>query len=475
MGAIERFQKRGATVYRLASFVKWAAFRFLAITTGIFIWVSFSGYFSAKVGPVAAPILSAFAVVIMFALIDKGLDALMEFLADEKLSPSIGSSDAEAANRRRFMRIALLLAVLRLVATGTTSVWGSFEIAEFVTEKPDERAIVQQISGENASLEAARNSLAKQVERARKEEATKVRQAKEQGRSLVEAALAKHPRQEVRDGVRHMLGWYATTPKLKKYRDGVQSAIADSARLVQAEMNRVQELQAQLVLLETEGLKAANEIKAQLAAVAVSHADQYEQTKARRSNFLIIADLIAVVFGLLAIWVRATFRAAVGQESVLEERTLEGILWAAIQKASNTFLEWLERLVGVDINGDGKVGAETPVSPYRRAAEKTTETIGATAETAAETRRKIGFFKDEEVGQNAVSNKVAAVSVDLNDVAKQLERARGKYRSYRSRVSRTPETIELNGETKINPAYRTALAGLKRAEAEISQLEKLLG
>lgn len=364
MGANKQLQRRGATVYRLAGFIRWAAFKFLALTTSIFIWVSFYGYFSQKVGDIVAPALGVVAVIIMFFLIDKGLDNLIEFIADERLSPSASEGPDGAKARRRFVNWVAIITVVRLLATGTTSIWGSFEIAEFVTDKPDETAIVQQMSSENQTLETARNSLSKQLETARKTEGNRVKQAKRNGHAAVNAAVAKHPRPEVQDGVRNMRGWYSTTPKLRKYRDGVNAAKADSARMVSQEIASVRTLEAQIVALETDGLKAANDIKSKLAEVAVSHANQYQQTKARRGNFLIVVDFLAVLFGLIAVWIRATYRAAVGQESELEERTLEGILWAAIQQYSNAFLAWLEKLLRIDVDGNGVIGTvgETGVS-----------------------------------------------------------------------------------------------------------------
>lgn len=357
MGNNQRLQKRGETVYRLTSMVQWAAFKFLALTTAIFIWVSFYGYFSQKVGDFIAPLLGVVAVIIMFFLIDKGLDSLFEFIADERLSPSIGEGPDQDANRARFIRVVVVLAAIRLIATGTTSIWGSFEIAEFVTDKPDETAIVQQMSEENKSLETARNSLSKQLETAKHDEGNRVNHAKRDGHAAVNAAVAKHPRPEVQDGVRNMRGWYATTPKLKKYRDGVNTAKADSARAVRAEIEKAKTLEAQLIALETEGLKAANDIKLKLADVAVSHATQYENTKSRRGNFLIVVDFIAVIFGLISVWIRATYRAAVGQDSVLEERTFEGIMWAAIRQWSDAILVWLEKLLRVDLDANGTIGS----------------------------------------------------------------------------------------------------------------------
>lgn len=371
MGANKQLQRRGATVYRLAGFIRWAAFKFLALTTSIFIWVSFYGYFSQKVGDIVAPALGVIAVVIMFFLIDKGLESLIEFIADERLSPSASEGPDGVKARQRFVNWVAIITVVRLLATGTTSIWGSFEIAEFVTDKPDGTAIVQQMSSENQTLETARNSLSKQLETARKTEGNRVKQAKRDGHAAVNAAVAKHPRPEVQDGVRNMRGWYSTTPKLRKYRDGVNAAKADSARMVSQEIASVKTLEAQLVALETDGLKAANDIKSKLADLAAAMGRDYEVTKARRGNFLIVVDFLAVIFGLIAVWIRATYRAAVGQESELEERTLEGILWAAIRQYSNAFLAWLEGVLRIDVDGNGVIGTvgETPVSELVPSAE----------------------------------------------------------------------------------------------------------
>jgi hypothetical protein len=124
-------------------------------------------------------------------------------------------------------------------------------------------------------------------------------------------------------------------------------------------------MESALADLNTQGLSKSQDIKSQLAAVAVKEAENYEAIKGRRTNFLIIADFIAVIMGLIAIATQATFRAAVGRESVLEERTLEGILTAALNRYQSQALAWLEKLLQVDINGDGIIGKrkqETGVS-----------------------------------------------------------------------------------------------------------------
>lgn len=359
----DRMRIRGLVVYRLAGLVKWAAFKFLAITTALFIWASFHSYFVTKYGDFWAAVLGSVAVVIMFALIDKGLDALIEFLADEKMNPSTGddTDPAHLKARKIFLRTVIVLAVFRLLATGTTSIWGSFEIAAFVTEKKDDTHLIEQINDENRSLETGRNSLRLELETARKTEGTRVKQARKQGAELVTSALSRHAKDDVREGVRKAVhtgtGWYAKTPNLEKYREGVAAAVADSARIVQAEVEKVRTIEADLMDLEKSGRKSAEGIKAQLAAVAASNAQEYTEIKARRTNFLIIADIIAVLFGILGVWLRATYRAAVGRESELEERTLEGIAAAAVKKWTNGALEWLENLLGVDLDGNGAVGS----------------------------------------------------------------------------------------------------------------------
>ena len=176
---MKRLEKRGLAVYRLMGFIRWAAFKFLAVTTGLFIWASFHGYFLAKVGPFWAMVLGVATVFAMFILIDKGLDTQVEFVADEKMNPTKEAGDSAAAEKARkwFLWTAAGLMVLRLLATGTTSIWGSFEIAEFVTEKPDDAAIVRQMSDEGKQVETARNSMTRELETARKTEGNRVKQA----------------------------------------------------------------------------------------------------------------------------------------------------------------------------------------------------------------------------------------------------------------------------------------------------------
>lgn len=356
---------RGAVVYRLASAIKFAAFKFLAVTTAIFAWATFSRYFITSFGHTMALVLSTVAILVMYFLIDKGLDKLVEFVADERINPGSQDDQGNPKAKRWFFRTVVFLAVIRLLATGTTSIWGSYEIADYVTEAPDNTAALQQMQDENKSLETTRNSLNKQLETARKTEGNRLKQAKATGHAAVESALSKHPREEVRRGIRQGQTWYMTTPKLKKYRDGYLAAVKDSARIVQDEAGKAVSIESSLLALNTDGVKASQDTKSALVRVEEAKVEAYQAKKSRRTNFLIIADVLSVFFGLLSIITQATFRAAVGVHSVTEEKNIEGILLAAMSKWWFALLNGLEKLLKVDLDGNGVIGMsanQVPVS-----------------------------------------------------------------------------------------------------------------
>lgn len=386
---MNNLKTRGAAVYRLASGIQFAAFKFLAVTTAIFIWASFAHYFDAKFGPAVAAVMGVVAIIVMYYLIDKGLDGIIEFLADEKINPGDADAEANPRARKQFIRTVVLMAFIRLLATGTTSIWGSYEIADYVTEAPDNSAALQQMQNENATVQQTRNSLQQSLQQTRNSEAERVKKAKQDGHATVVAALAKHPRQEVRDGMRRQENWYMTTKKLKKYRDGYLVALKDSAQQVQAEAGKTAAIEASLLALNTDGVKAAQETKSALVRVEESKVQAYESKKARRTNFLIIADVLSVFFGLVSVWIKATFRAAVGVHSVTQEKTVEAIIWAALTRWWNLFLGWLERLLGVDLDGNGAIGmAGSPAT--QTAPAKSRVKPGVVAGAVA--RNQIGFF-----------------------------------------------------------------------------------
>jgi len=283
----------------------------------------------------------------------------------------------------------MFMALIRLLATGTTSIWGSYEIADYVTEAPDNGAALQQMQNENATLQQTRNSLQQSLQQTRNSETERVKKAKQDGHATVVAALEKHPRQEVRDGMRRRENWYMTTKKLKKYRDGYLVALKDSAQTVQAESEKAAAIEASLLALNTDGVKAAQETKSALVRVEESKVEAYENKKSRRTNFLIIADVLSVFFGLLSVWIRATFRAAVGVHAVTQEKTIEAIIWAFVVRVWNGFLGWLERVLRVDLDGNGTIGMagspETQTAPAKPRAKPGVVT-GAVA------RNQIGFF-----------------------------------------------------------------------------------
>ena len=359
---------RGAVVYRLAAAIKFAAFKFLAVTTAIFAWATFSRYFISSFGHTIALVLSVIAIAVMYFLIDKGLDKLVEFIADERINPGDQSDQGSPGAKRWFFRTVVFLAAIRLIATGTTSIWGSYEIADYVTEAPDNTAALKQMESENKSLETTRNSLTKQLETARKTEGNRLKQAKQAGHAAVESALAKHPREEVRRGMRQGQTWYMTTPKLKKYRNGYLDAVKDSARIVQDEAGKAAGIESSLLALNTDGVKESQKTKSALVRVEEAKVEAYQAKKSRRTNFLIIADVLSVFFGLMSIITQATFRAAVGVHSVTEEKNIEGILLAAMSKWWFALLNRLEKLLHVDLDGNGVIGmsgnqSQAPVSP----------------------------------------------------------------------------------------------------------------
>lgn len=401
MGMTSNLKTRGAVVYRLASAIKFAAFKFLAATTAIFIWASFNHYFLEKFGAGIAAVMSIVAIIVMFFLIDKGLDAIIEFLADEKINPGSPSSDENPKARRTFMRTVMFLALIRLLATGTTSIWGSYEIADYITEAPDNTAAIGAMENENKSLEQARNSLQQQIKQAQQTERSRVQQARQQGATLVEGALAQHASKDVQRGLRSGKKWYMTTSKLKKVRTAYLSAVADSTKMVQTEIGKVAAIEAQLLTLNTSGFQATQEIKNTLARAEEAKVTAYEGRKSRRTNFLIIADVLSVMFGLLAVWVRATFRAAVGVHSITEEKSVEGILLAAAVRVWNAFLGWLERVLKVDIDGNGQIGMAGGVD------KNTTQ--------AQNKHLQIGFFKKGATG--AADNPQQGATPVTNSVA----------------------------------------------------------
>lgn len=405
---------RGAVVYRLASAIKFAAFKFLAATTAIFIWASFNHYFLEKFGAGIAAVMSIVAIIVMFFLIDKGLDAIIEFLADERINPGAPASDENPKARRTFMRTVMFLALIRLIATGTTSIWGSYEIADYITEAPDNTEAIGQMKDENKNLEAARNSLDKQLAAAKKTEHNRMQQARQQGATLVEGALAQHASQDVRQGLRAGKKWYMTSNKVKKVRTAYLAAIADSAKLVQVEVGKVSAIESELLTLNTSGFKATQEIKNTLARSEEAKVQAYESRKGRRTNFLIIADVLSVLFGLLAVWVRATFRAAVGVHSITEEKSVEGILLAAVVRVWNAFLGWLERVLKVDIDGNGHIGMAGGTGAW---GGSTGAHTGAVAQ-----HRQIGFFGRNNQGATTATNNPQQGSTPVaNSVAGQQQ------------------------------------------------------
>lgn len=465
MAEKSQLEKRGAAIYRLAANVKFASFKFLAVTTGIFIWAAFHSYFVSKFGDLAANVMGFVAVLVMYTLIDKGLDKLWAILFDEKINPR-GDEGGNSKARGWFFRIVFVLAFIRLLATGTTSVWGSYEIGDITTNAPSDTTITNQLSQENEHLAASSSTIQGQLDRAMKTEDERVKKAKAQGHLKVDQALALHPDPRVGTGLRSGYklkqrngtgNWYMTTWKVKKVREAFLAAMQDSAALVHTEQAKVSDLEAALVAINTTGKASVDTLKQQLTFLSTEQWKAYQAKKTRRTHFLLIADALAIIFGLTGLLVMATYKAAIGDTSALEKKTLEGIMDAAWQKWKNKALDWLESLLGVDLDGDGDVGGV----PQPVAVSQKQETgVSQGQETPKDTGPQMPHLQPVSNAGTIVAQGPSKILIDVSNakkrVRKQWERA-----------------FTSSTETARQENRRKALKGIAELEALGYQITRL--
>jgi hypothetical protein len=355
----------------------WVCWQFLAFTTALFIFPM--AYYSllAKMDEGDARFLAFVTCIVFYFIIDAGLSKMLEWAFKVERPKKLATEKEKSASR--YISLVTLLIVVKLMATMTSSLWAAPEISDNLTSNEDENKAFAALSQKDGDQKEAQqkafdlyqNLLATQDKR-------------------VKAAIDNGDYWQKKSYRKEGFGWLLN----KKNDDPSDKAYALS---IQSEMDKADKAYQHLMTFAKDS--AHTTLLVGLAKKLEREAQLYESRKARRTVYVWAADFLAVFLGLFFTYLKA-LREKAGCV-VLKKKNAAAIFAAFGVALYDGFINWLERFLGVDLNGDGTIGGETSADLDNMADMKQDSETSADLDNMAEVKRhgETGTLLVAETGQ----------------------------------------------------------------------------
>lgn len=323
----------------------WAAWKFLAVTTGVMAYAMYTDQTSLTgaffwVGAVLT-------VGIAYLLIDLGLPAMWDWY--------IRQEDSDA-----FTKLVLLIILIRSAATLTTSWWASPELSAYTTSRPNTESFAAVLDERKDSHDKRLDLAEQQKTQLENSKAARIKAAKREGARLIANAVASGNDSQEKmwrenpafyDNLNKTSPWYKQN---KAFADRVHKAQAEAAALLQKE-----EAKTEQAIASFDQILRGDTTSAIMAAAFLTDQQEYITTKSRRSNIYRFLDIFAFIGGILCTTAIAKRKKQLQLQ--VDERSFMSVIKRAIEHWSTQTLNWFEKFLGVDINGDGTIGGEQKI------------------------------------------------------------------------------------------------------------------
>jgi|GEM_PF-4500571 len=285
-----QFRTEAASVYRTLKFAQQACFLVLALTSVFLVFTLSLDFFSQRIQHSTTTLILANLVTIAaYFAVDGALSTFLPYVAREMLNQSWKT---HSKNRRRFARILGIVCLIQLIITGTLSWWSSGEIADVSVSKPSNDSFTEAAILQNNVYDRDRSVLEQELSTAKSSEAKRIGEAKKEAKVLLNDAInskGKAMAKLYRDGNR----WAA-----KQLSKVINRAKEKGESLIQLEKSKAPTLQANLLGFIQQKAVNKDSIILQLGSMQLGDIQAYQTKKKRRTQTMIIVDLIAA-FGAL--------------------------------------------------------------------------------------------------------------------------------------------------------------------------------
>lgn len=347
------FSKRSTGIYLTVGGTKWAAWKFLAFTTAI-LFIGMGLDYAAEHFPGYELWAAAVAGLLGWGSIDYGLGPMVAYYFDNK--KEAGTEKENNPAKYTLLRIILLLVIFRSLASMTISFWAAGEVADMATNKTNDQVYIEALESQDKTKLAAITTAKAAMDKLTNNERKRLQAAKKAGHDKVSAAINDGDTWQRKSYQQNRFSWLESSAnrdkKDKAYAASIRQARADSAAMVQSEIQRTQS--AELAYNSLLSDKTTETAKRQILGMSQNEEQLYQERKERRTTLLIFADFFFGILGWLCEYVQSLMRQA--GVRVIRQRTFPHVLREILVSWAEWFLAGLERVLKIDIDGNGDIG-----------------------------------------------------------------------------------------------------------------------
>lgn len=455
--------------------IDFASWRWLAITTGVMVYMSFENSVKLHVPPGYDYYVLAGIVLLFYIMIDHGLgEALGRYVRGRKLTVS----EEARQNHKRLLNYIFIFLLVRLLASALSSVWSGGEIGDLTTEDFDPTLFTSAVA-ERDSTEAARIS-------STEAEMAQLRNSEEQRLEQVAIDCAAETRKQYNSGTKSQRemwdccrNFYENLqPSSKYYKTNkafYERMLAAEAKCLEMEQaERAKTTNAETLYYAVSSDNSGGSYVDTLSMIAGGTARGLQVKEQRRTRMVIISDFLALILGVFSRI--KIIHIDIVTDRKPDPRSISDVMARAMEKVRQRVLSFLEELFGVDLDGNGEVGSvdnRLTKGSYRPIAESMTSGHRSTAHEppSLSPKQPMGFFS-KQAPENEAHSIVATSSYnDLSEEDRQRE-AKLLLSHYRDHMSKQSAVMK-------NPGYTesTRIASVARHQDEIdfavNRLKKL--
>lgn len=340
----------------VVDFICWNA---LAVTTGAMVVGAAKHPLQQNFGENYYPIVLAVTVAAVYLMVDFGLSGRFKNWLRDRYD--LRTSQQHNQVLRRVSWLILLFLLVRIFATGLSSIWAGGEISE-VINSGDPTQVYRNAIASNDSTTVMRLQTAQQeydnLKHSENKRVTKATQEADQAIALAIAAGNPDQRRMFRENRNFFENLSPTsqwTPGNRKFYQGILNAEQQKRDAINSEQAKTQAAVAVLYATTTDTTATAfNNAMSKASTLAL----QRQQTRRNRHERMIIGfDIFSLFGGLFCSWIIVLIDVASGHQR--DERNLSFLFGQLLHKLHCGFLDMVESLFGIDINGDGKIGLQS--------------------------------------------------------------------------------------------------------------------
>lgn len=353
----KNFITKSRAVYITALIGDFASWKFLAGTTAVLAYAMLAQFLSAHLTGWQFYAAISVGTLMVYGIVDAGIVPMLTYsLGMRKL--------ATTPAQKKLGHIVTVILIFKIGATVTASLWVAPEMGE-ATTKNNEDAILERLLETDEQQHTDQAAALARLEQLEATEAERVAAAKKEGDALVKAAIAMgNPWQ--RDSYKKIGFSWLTNPENgdksdHDYAAGIKAAQDRAAALVDEQRQKtLQAAQFAKSVADDTNYVATTTL---LRKKADAERQAYLQRLERRKGYFILADVLALFFGLMFRYVVITWQQAA--EIKPKEKTVGTILGRFWSDCENRVINGLEWLLQVDLNGDGTIGGKEPEPPQQ--------------------------------------------------------------------------------------------------------------